>query len=265
MDENLTCEALQESLDRQKAHFSKMQKIVREIDAKIAEIAGLKYDVKSANSELEDLQRELVELVKNGADEQRKLPIEIWDSENTVVDDAWKSRPVADLPGLTENEIEKLSAEFETCGEVCEWVDSDFSRKVSGIGDKIRDKIKASIDKIAGVTDDAIKAEAERGKAEREKLETGEGITATDAEYLLAILKMKYYDVTNHAWNMSADASGDSGTSLKANIEWLFKRHFFHPGSVEHNLLQDLSEKSTLTNDMVQFFKACKALIKEES
>lgn len=64
--------------------------------------------------------------------------------------------------------METLSTNFKTVGEACEWCGNDYSDKIPGLGPAMREKLQNAIDNFAGVTDEAILAEAERGKAERE-------------------------------------------------------------------------------------------------
>ena len=176
-----TLEELQDSISRQQEHLSEIRLLVDCIESYKSAIVTLKDRVKTNQKLLEAKQEELNTLVLRGVSEQRQFPFMVdnrepnasenapkMDSATLQASDDWKSFPVSALSGLTEKEIEKLSAEFNTCGEVCEWIGSDYSKKVAGIGEKTREKIQTAIDGIAGVTDEAIHAEAERGKAERE-------------------------------------------------------------------------------------------------
>ena len=195
----VTVEELQDSVARQKEHLLQIRALVDCIEDYKSVITNLKERVKTNQKLLESKQEELNALVLRGVSEQRQLPfmyepndpsepeVAAKEEVQTVQPDAngspdgttgceWKSCPVSDLFELTEKEIEKLSAEFETCGEVCEWLGSDFSKKITGIGEKTREKIQTAIDRIAGVTDDAIRVEAERGKAEREAQEQNDEV-----------------------------------------------------------------------------------------
>ncbi|MDO4584694.1 MAG: hypothetical protein Q4D62_11390 [Planctomycetia bacterium] len=166
---------------------ARYQKQLQKVSAEIAEkedvVDDLKEQLKVARSELKACNKELLRLARNGMSEQLELdlpdteqsePKESDEGENREEDEEpseeWKKRPVSDLD-LTEKIKEKLAENFGNCGEVCDWIGSDYVNKIKGLGEFARDKIRDAIDKMAGVTEKAIRKEAAKKSTEKTALE----------------------------------------------------------------------------------------------
>lgn len=163
---------------KQQKYQRELQSLASSIQATESSIAELKSQLKDEKDILKGYYKRLLKWTQKGVDSQ--LEMDLPDAENPEADketkeeteedspsDDWKKWPVSVL-ALSDSLKAKLAENFETCGEVWDWIGSDFSKQIKGLGESSRDKVRGAIDKIAGVTDDAIHQEAERGKQDRE-------------------------------------------------------------------------------------------------
>lgn len=140
-----------------------MRSLAFSIHRQKLEIAELQSDLKEMKKCLEETFQELHSLAL--AEPPKKSEQMTINLEYT--NDEWLKKPVSELEGLTENQLEKLSERFKTIGEVVEWVGDDFSEKIPGIGEAVKDKIREACNIAAGITSDKIREIAEVEKAKR--------------------------------------------------------------------------------------------------
>lgn len=139
-------------------------------------------EVKAEKKRLEVLQGNLAELAVEKPEGQMEI-----DFAQCECEDNYKAAPVTELEGFTDAQMETLTKNFKTIGDVVAWCGDDYAFKIQGIGPAFRDKIISALDKAAGVTEEAIRAEAERGKAQRLAGEDNEPIR--DAEKVSRMIK----------------------------------------------------------------------------
>ncbi len=159
-DETFLSREVEEWKEERDAEMKALALKIRDEQATISELqTKLKERKKALKKMLSDIQ-ELALAEPPKPSEKMEINIE-------CADEGWLKNPVSELEGLTENQIEKLSERFKTIGEVVEWVGDDFSEKIPGIGEAVKDKIRESVNIAAGVTDDKIREVAEAEKAKR--------------------------------------------------------------------------------------------------
>lgn len=182
---------LQQRVERLEERHKSVQELATKIEHKRCAIEDLQKEVKAEKKELDVLVKELTDLCLSQFDSQ--LRIVFPKNEVQAGDDTWRERPVSDLDGLTERQIELLQQNFVTVGQLCDWLGNDWSEKIVGIGPALKDKIRESIDQIAGITGDKIRAVAEEARAKRLAAGTEEECvneTHSDSEELAEFIRL---------------------------------------------------------------------------
>lgn len=125
---------------KQRKYQHELQLLALNIQTTESSIVELKSQLKDEKDILKGYYKRLLNLTKKGVDNQLEMdlpaaekPEEKSDEdEDETPSDDWKKRPVSDLD-LTDHLKAKLAENFETCGEVCDWVGSDYTKKIKGL------------------------------------------------------------------------------------------------------------------------------------
>lgn len=140
----------------QKDHLAEMAKVAANITKIECEIDDLKDKIKEYKALLKCQQNALMNMARNGVPEQLTLKLEPGEEPQhceECADPEWWSHPTNELPGLTKREHERVAEHFKTCGELCAWLGDDFRDKISGFGEKFREKLSDAVNQLAGLPD----------------------------------------------------------------------------------------------------------------
>ena len=141
---------------RNQEHLDRMQQQATNIAKLEQEIADLKDKLKQYKDLLKCEQNALMNMARTGVTEQLTLKLEPGEEPQhceECSDPEWWTHPTNELPGLTQREHERVAEHFKTCGDLCAWLGDDFRDKISGFGEKFREKLSNAVNALAGLPD----------------------------------------------------------------------------------------------------------------